>query len=61
MFSFGCIACHIITQKWGRINWQPRLRKQHLLLAVIAPIGFQSPLYRCKEYIHEISEVQLSN
>ena len=20
VFSFGCVACHVITQKWGRIN-----------------------------------------
>ena len=40
VFSFGCIACHIITQKWGRIN-----SRQLEPDVVIVPEGFQSPLY----------------
>ena len=56
VFSFGCIACHIITQKWGRINsWQVGLHR-NLFETISVPNGFQSPLYRCQNYIHEISE-----
>ena len=51
VFSFGCIACHIITQKWGRIN-----SRELETDVVIVPEGFQSPLHRCQNFIYEISE-----
>ena len=51
VFSFGCIVCHIITQKWGRIN-----SRQLEPDVVIVPEGFQSPLHRCQNYVYEISE-----
>ena len=50
VFSFGCIACHIITQKWGRIK-SPQI---HFIAFAIDRSN--SPLYACRNYIDEISE-----
>ena len=64
VFSFGCVACHVITQKWGRINSRSQRRQlgglhrdlRHRDQLVPGSDFSQSPLYRCHTYIVEISE-----
>ena len=45
VFSFGCIACHVITQKWPPSRYHVDLLEGH-----------HSSLYMCQEHIYHINE-----